>query len=122
VLLLSRREVAGCDALVETCLGGVDHGLLEPVDRLAVRLRELGERPAVLQLLPQLVDGEPQVIGGCRDWVAERRLRKRAGHAVLPIDDLVGERTQLAEHLLLLRRRDLPGGDALVELRLGGVD
>ena len=67
---LGRRQPAGCDLLVEIRLGGGDERLLEPRRGLAVRLRDLGERVAVLEARAELRLGDAEIVG-CRCEVDE---------------------------------------------------
>ena len=67
---LGRRQPAGGDLLVEIGLGRGDERLLEPRRGLAVRLRDLGERVAVLEAGAELRLGDAEIVG-CRREVDE---------------------------------------------------
>jgi hypothetical protein len=65
------------DSLVEAGLGGVEQGLLQPLDRLALRSRDLGERLPAFELVRKFLFRQPQVRGRTFERVGQWFWRKR---------------------------------------------
>jgi hypothetical protein len=105
---LGLSDAASSDGLIDPLLRRSDECVHEPVNRLALVPRNLGETLAVLQLGTKLRLGEPEV--------RRRRIQITVPGAMSQSTDerkVVGLNSLLELIALLLRQ--LPGGDSLVD-------
>ena len=115
LLLHRRREPARLDGRVQVRLGVLDHRVLQAVDGLALRLRDLGEGLAALEPAVQLVLGQAEVARGRVEPVDEPvRPAGAVAEAGRPEEREVVGLDPLLELVALLLRQPA-GGDGRVD-------
>jgi hypothetical protein len=115
------RQLPVLDQLVEVLLDLVQNRLLQPVHRLAAGLGDLREGLAGVERRAQLRFAQPEIIGSCRELLAEQRRASAVEMTEARAEQRAGKGRKIARldaslELVGLRLRDLAFPQRRVDL------